>query len=571
MVKIKYLLSENIKEIEIHEKTINVEDLMLQVDNDVDNYIYKLESQKVKGKFIEDFVIYEGVPVYHLFRDAAHVRVKHLFYCIKILEYAKNILEKNELIKVITDSHMMERVSKEIFEIETEYISSVKKSAEIEKKYQDIYEMRKKIGIKNLNQFLKSKKEKVLFFTHAADINYIKFGENYVYYDTQLRDILNKIKEKCDVFNIQYSMEMSLEKSIMAERDFFPYENLETEVEKKENINYKNVIDDSKYIELLDYKYLSYDLKNFMIKYIFMDFPVLCYKKLNEIVYLKRFVLENNIKAVLAMDEFASGKEFIIAGNIANIPTFAVQHGIYEANFIRKINSKYDILIPKILFVWGELYKNNLLKCSNLFNNKNLMIAGQARTDMLINSRNKVPQKDDGEIKILFVTQYFEDILKPSTKLLFKSLRKFKRKYNLIIKLHPADKCYDYYVNMTNKYNISNCKIVKDGDLYEMINWCNIIINVYSTVTDEALLFGKKSICINLPRYNDVACYVKNGIAYGVENEEQLLQLLNKIDEINKPNIDMDVKIHEYINNKMYKVDGKVVERIVNKIYSVIK
>lgn len=136
-----------------------------------------------------------------------------------------------------------------------------------------------------------------------------------------------------------------------------------------------------------------------------------------------------------------------------------------------------------------------------------------------------------------------------------------EKEYELIIKLHPADKYYHIYESLIEQYNIKNVKILEDGDIYEIINWCDVVVSVHSTVVIEGALLDKPSICILLPKYNDAGGFVRDGVSLGAKDEYDLKNYLEGI-----KNMSFENRFSEYIKNNFYKVDGKVTDRIVSII-----
>ena len=72
-----------------------------------------------------------------------------------------------------------------------------------------------------------------------------------------------------------------------------------------------------------------------------------------------------------------------------------------------------------------------------------------------------------------------------------------------------------------------------------------------------------RSICIILPKYNDAGGFVKDGVSFGVKDENELLEYMVKI---NLENITLNNNMKKYITENFYKLDGKVTERIIRII-----
>jgi len=533
-------------------------------------YLTYLENQNVNGLKLEELYLYDNVPLYIFDRPSIYRKLNGFIFCIMVIRNTKDKI--NEELEVQTDDDIMEKVCLEVFKLKCERIYSEKNIPAINKGKL----LRRFIrGIGSYckfivsNSFLNKKnyKEPFLVISRAADLNPIK-GNPKGYYDTQLGEVIDRLKGTYNILNFQnLNNKYIIDKTKNYHENFVPFELLVIykRLTAKKNVDNSLVVDNLIYIDKFDYHFKELNLKNIMMNYILKDIRENYYSYLYELILAEKIINKFRIKKCLVVGEGDRARCFIAAGNRLKINTYAVQHGIInESASTYIITSKYkEVLVPQKTFLWGERFKELLISHTNVYNNENVNVVGQVRTDHLVKNGYLKTSKRSGALKIFYATQPFKDLLEPATLMLFKALKLMKDDFELIIKLHPADLSFEFYVDMVEKFQIKNCKMVKDGDLYELIKWSDLVISVHSTVVVEAALMNKPSICILLSKYNDNGGFVKDGVSFGVKDENELLEYMVKINADEMP-LNHDIK--NYIIENFYKLDGKVTERIINVI-----
>jgi len=570
MVKLIYTAQK--KELVIDGETMGLFEHIgnINVEEEAFKYLTYLENQKVNGLKLEELYLYDDIPLYVFNRPSIYRKLNGLIFCIMVI---RNTLDKiSEELEVQTDDGVMEMVCIEVFNIKCDKIYSEKNIRAISK----VKLFRRFIrGIGSYCKFLfcnslfneKNHKKPFLVISHASDLNPVK-GNAKGYYDTQLGQVIDKLKENYNILNFQQlNNKYIIDKTLNYKESFVPFELFifYKRLKAKKNVNNSLVVDNLIYTDKLDYHFDELNLKNIMLNYVMNDLRKNYCSYLYELLVAEKIIKKFKIEKCLVVGEGDRGRCFIAAGNRLKISTYAVQHGIInETSSTYIINSKYkNVLVPKNTFVWGENYKKLLISHTNIYNIDNVSVVGQVRTDNLVQNGYLKTSKKSGILKIVYATQYFRDLLEPATIMLFKALNLMKEDYELIIKLHPVDLNFEFYEEMVEKFHIKNCKIMKDGDLYELIKWSDLIISVHSTVVVEAALMNKPSICIILPKYNDAGGFVKDGVSFGVKDENELLEYMVKI---NLEDMTLNTNIQNYIVDNFYKLDGKVTERIVNII-----
>lgn len=542
----------------------------INVEKEAFQYLSYIENQKVNGLNLEDLYLYDSVPLYVFNRPTIYRKLNGLIFCIMIIRSIQH--KANGELKVQTDDDSMEKVCVEVFKIKCEKVY-------IKVKIQNISKgklLRRCIkGIISYYKFMfnnsilnkKNYNEPLMVISHASDLNPVK-GNAKGYHDTQLGKVIDKLKKTYSILNFQQlNNKFIIDKTLNYHEDFIPFELFifYKRLRAKKYVNRSLLVDNLVYVDKLDFHFNGLNLKDIMLKYVMKDLRENYCSYLNEMLVAERIINKFNINKCLVVGEGDRGRCFIAAGNRLKINTYAVQHGIInETSSTYIINSKYkNVLVPQNTFLWGEKYKELLIANTNVYHKENLSVVGQVRTDQLVENGYLKPNKRSGILRILYATQYFRDLLEPATLMLFKALNLMNEEYELIIKLHPADLNFEFYKDMMKKFNIKNCKILKDGDLYELIKWSDLIISVHSTVVVEAALMNKPSICIVLPKYNDAGGFVKDGISFGVKDENELLECMVKI---NIEDMTLKCNTENYIAENFYMLDGKVTERIVNVI-----
>jgi len=542
----------------------------INVEKEAFDYLTYLENQVVNGLKLEQLYLYDDLPLYIFSRPTIYRKLNGLIFCIMVIRNTQKKI--NEELTIQTDDDSMEMVCVEVFNLQCEKIYRKKVTAAISK-----VKMFRRItrGISSYCKFLfnnyllnkKNYKEPFLIISHASDLNPVK-GNLKGYYDTQLGQIIDVLKEKYNILNFQQlNNKYIIYKTLNYHENFVPFELFifYKRLKAKKNVNNTLVVDNLIYLDKLDFHFNELNLKNIMLNCVMKDLRQSYSSYLYEYLIAKEIISKFEIKKCLVVGEGDRGRCFITAGNKLKISTYAVQHGIInETSSTYIINSKYkNLLVPKNTFLWGEKYSELLISHTNVYNKENVNVVGQVRTDHLVKNGYLISDKSSGILKIVYATQYFTDLLEPATVMLFKALNLMVEDYELVIKLHPADLNFKFYEEMAEKFKIKNCKIMKDGDLYELIKWSDLVISVHSTVVVEAALMNKPSICILLPKYNDAGGFVKDGVSFGVVDENQLLECMVKI---KSNNITVNHNIKNYIYENFYKLDGKVTARIVDII-----
>ena len=78
------------------------------------------------------------------------------------------------------------------------------------------------------------------------------------------------------------------------------------------------------------------------------------------------------------------------------------------------------------------------------------------------------------------------------------------------VKLHPNDFPLDLYRTMVRETGADNVRLF-ETDFYELLAACDVLISGSSTAVLEAIVLGRKTICINFSSEPDKFPYVEDG------------------------------------------------------------
>lgn len=330
---IEILINEN--EINIiekgEEKIIDKKNIDYNISEEFEKLISKLESRKISGIGIENMYIYDDIEIYNFARGTICNRIRNILNKFLLIEDIVKKYEGNN-IKVYTNDSIYKYICEKIFnlnceEITEDYVKKTDKRKIIARIFRIINGFLYLFKFKLTNRT----KEKVLFMTHASDINSIKIDNEIINYDCQFGNVLESLKSENKAFRIQYlNNDSVLDKSTKIGRDFLPFENF---LILKKTL-YKNKIDNNKIINKLnllkelDFYVAGYNLYNLFNEFLFSNLIEIYNSYIYEIYASEKFIKFLKVDKIICTDEADRARCFIYSGNKLKIPTFAVQHGI---------------------------------------------------------------------------------------------------------------------------------------------------------------------------------------------------------------------------------------------------
>jgi len=548
------------------EKDVNYILKKINLENELSNVMNKVENEDIDGLNLKDIYLYDGIEVYNFCRGSIcswmrDILMKYLLIHEIFEEYREFETE------IITDDIIYRDIAIELFKLKCTYKNEEKSNKKSTGKNKAKYYLMMLNRIIRgsfymINKLLcEKKKQRILFVTQAADVNKIEINNNIVNYDAQFGYVIKDIKK--DVVRMQYlNNDSMIERANKLGNDFIPFE-LFVIIKRqyaKKFFDESKVKDSLKILSEFDFMSKGRDLTKILEKYLFPKMEPTMKSYIMEIITAKLFLEKLKIDCVLATDEADRTRCIIWAANNLNLKTFAIQHGIIaDTSDPYMIPSENTDYVPKKTFLWGKVYKDTLMRDTKVYNDNNLEVVGQPRTDLLINKLKFLNSPEgNNKLRILYATQYIWDLTEEATKLFFEAIKDLDN-IEVLIKLHPADTYISFYQETVKIYGLTNVIITKDMDVYDAIIWSDLIVSVHSTVVIEAAIINKPSICILLSNYNDQGNFVKNGLSIGASNKEELKNIIsNRLYE--NPNL------KDYIEDSFYEVDGEVSKRILKVI-----
>ena len=543
--------------LKIQENNEEIKYTNTEIEGEVGKFILFFENN------IKDLFLYEEVELYHFARGTIIESLKNILNYTNIYISILEKLKEEKEIRVTTDDRVFCEIGSSIFNIQCNLLEVRIGKREKTKPIKFIYSLIK--GFSNYLSFNDVKdKANILLITNEAGISNISISKEEVKYDSYYGKVYEGLQDIFNVLEIRFDKtNKNITKSIG--KGYIPYNFiiLYKRILSKKYLDENVILNNLNLIREKEMFYRGYNLNKIIRKFILNNLENQYKSYIIEMITAKRIIKKKKIEKVIVIDEADRFRCYIMAGNMAVIPTFAIQHGIINnASSSYLIPTNDPVYIPEKTFLWGEAFKRNLLKYTSIYKNENTVVVGQPRTDIFVDiMKEQINYRDDNnKRRILYATQYIKDLTEDATIMLCESL-KGKEDYELLIKLHPADKFNDFYEECIKKYQLKNVNIIKNKDIYECLLWCDVILSVHSTVVLEGAILDKPSICILLPKYHDEGEFVKNGISIGVSNPEELGEVL--FEDINKLKIN---KSNDYIKEYFYKVDGLVYNRILGEI-----
>jgi SAM-dependent methyltransferase len=125
----------------------------------------------------------------------------------------------------------------------------------------------------------------------------------------------------------------------------------------------------------------------------------------------------------------------------------------------------------------------------------------------------------------------------------------------LVVKVHPRESEEPYLVN-------ADTIVLRDIELYPLLNCCELLVTGRSTVELEALVLAKKVVTVNLTGRPDVVPHARNRVIT-VRKYEDIAPTIQRSLRMNHVESE---GANAFIANYVYKLDGKSAERAVTAI-----
>lgn len=244
--------------------------------------------------------------------------------------------------------------------------------------------------------------------------------------------------------------------------------------------------------------------------------------------------------------------KYIIINKILGIPIY------------RKSNIYGNESQKSYLFLWGKYFIKNPKR-------KRMIIAGNAAFDKLFNSFSI---ERSIKKKVLICTQPFLDLIfgensQNKVNNIYLEAIKSKPDIEFYIKVHPREAIEDYE-KIFSKSKFPNAKVVKNQDLYELFNLCDIQISVFSFTSVEAAAMGLPIIILMLHKDVKFPDHFREEIEIRVTKVEEIVNAINLALSEEYWMIFLK-KREKYFKKMLSSTDGKSANRVAEIIRNILK
>ncbi len=290
---------------------------------------------------------------------------------------------------------------------------------------------------------------------------------------------------------------------------------------------------------------------------------------------LKNLLWEKQVKGILADEDVCTfNKTLILMANRKNVPSLVIQHG---APFWIVPIALAPVSCSKIA-AWGE-YSRELLAEWGVPPEK-IKITGVPRYDAFLKKKRnpksirKKVCKDlalaTGKKIFVLATDPFHEADRADfvgnyltqeeiRKLIFTVIEAVKAFPNaeLVIKLHPRDRYEDFTNAWIQEAGASDVKVVRTYSTPDLVQACDVLLTICSTVAIEAILCDKPVITVNLRGGRDLQPHAEKGVAVGAKDARTLKEAIKRI--LSEPAAAAELKKNrgKVIPEYVFSTDGK--------------
>ncbi|GEM_PF-3469304 len=144
------------------------------------------------------------------------------------------------------------------------------------------------------------------------------------------------------------------------------------------------------------------------------------------------------------------------------------------------------------------------------------------------------------------------------------------RDVHLVVKVHPGERIEPYQAAV-EQYHDPRIHVVRDIDLYALINRCALWVTTYSTTALEAMMIDKPVVSINLSGRPFPVPYVEEGAAFGVYKLADIESAISKSLYDGETRDRFKAGRGKFVRAWAGEPDGKASLRIVNLMKEMIQ
>ncbi|MCD4759294.1 hypothetical protein K8R33_00215 [archaeon] len=558
------------------------------------------EKKIFQDKSFKDLIKYKDISLWWFidFWLYYHPIHKDTVYEITLyLETIKNILnqETPEVIYLATENKTLIDVTKLLFKKS----KVLKKPSKLKTNYPYIIEYlkEKKFLIRNIiSKLVKNKKNKdLLFFTYPSSIELI--GNHYR--DRFLGAIVDDITLKTSYVDIDYDPNPGISGTLKRRKDYIPFESFHNQkvskIVRKEKKKFEKIWrileKQPSFKKSFTFEGINlYPLLKKKIKFIFTNrFP-------ETVKYIEtsfNLLKKTKPKAIVLVDETSMYcRSVITAARILDIKSIGMSHGLINKTCFEYIHNKNEVNpysknmklcpIPDHTMVFGECTKDLLIN-QGQYPKESIEIVGQPRYDFLANKK-KFPRNDKNKIfeilnldktkkLVSFYSEYLSDVEAGDLPYaIFNAIKELNNSVNFVVKLHPREyeKHQYFYENLAKKTGIK-VKVIKNIDIFELINASDIGIVMHSNTGMETVMLNKPLLMINVTNKEDVLPYAQEKVALSAYKTEEIAPKIKELLFNENTKQRLLSNRDKFISHRLFKLDGKSGERARKFIEKTIK
>lgn len=242
-----------------------------------------------------------------------------------------------------------------------------------------------------------------------------------------------------------------------------------------------------------------------------------------------------DVQAVLVAEEvYHTGQIDIAAAARLGIPTIGVQHGA-----IMPVHLMYRLPpgqvqggpMPDYFAVYSQ-YAKETLSLHGSYPAERIWITGDPRFDRLVRGRTEAAEArrslglPAGKRIVLVATQDYPWFPR-AVEAVFAATRD-DDDCLVCIKTHPRDVPLAVYRRIAEEAGAENVSFF-DRRFDELLAACDVLIGASSTTVLEAILLGRRTICVNFSHEPDWYPYVADGGSLGADSQQRLRQALQRL------------------------------------------
>jgi hypothetical protein len=237
---------------------------------------------------------------------------------------------------------------------------------------------------------------------------------------------------------------------------------------------------------------------------------------------------------------------WLVAGDRAGVPVFAVQHGVLYAGHAGYPNRRLTSLpLPTRTFVYGD-YERRVLLDLGAYLPEQVEVTGSPRLDLDV-----APQLADdvaaernsvrGELgvangdRLLVVSTINLRFVQRShlASMIERVLGAHLPRVHVVFKQHPGEHDEGPYRTLleglasAGGYKAPPITVIKDIDLYRLLRASDAHLGLFSTVLTDAVAAGAPNLLADVDRHADLLGYIAAGVARPVRDPIELLAALS--------------------------------------------